>query len=366
MKVQAQTPALQEALTLAGSIVATRTPKPVLQCVKMVAAEDTLTLMATDLEVGCRYELTAVQVSEDGEALLPANRLGGIVREAGDESLSIETDKDASHVKEPSGSHFKIFGYDPAEYPAVAEFTGEADFSIPAAVLSDMIGKTLFATAKAHSHYAISGVLWEASGKKLQLVATDGHRMAQARGNLTGPAASDVTAIVPGKLMQLIQRTCGEVDGDIEIKIEENQILARAEGITLVSSLVQGNFPKYSDVIPKETTRKATIVRSEFEHRVRQAALLTTEESRSIRLSFADGKLTLSSRAPETGEAEVACAAEYDGEPMELGINPQFLTDAMRVISEDSITIEMNQPNKPVIVKAGGEFLYVFMPVDLG
>lgn len=366
MKVQAQTAALQEALTLAGSIVATRTPKPVLKCVKLVAANDTLTLMATDLEVGCRYEITAVQVAEEGEALLPADRLGGIVREAGDESLSIETDKDASHVKEPSGSHFKVFGYDAAEYPAVAEFPGESDFAIPAAVLSDMIGKTLFATAKAHSHYAISGVLWEASDKKLQLVATDGHRMAQAKGALSGPANSDVTAIVPAKLMQLIQRTCGEVDGDIEIKIEENQILARAEGITLVSSLVQGNFPKYSDVIPKETTRKAVITKSAFEHRVRQAALLTTEESRSVRLSFAPGELKLSSRAPDTGEAEVTCAVEYDGEEMELGINPQFLTDAMRVIGEESITFEMNQPNKPVIVKAGSDFLYVFMPVEIG
>jgi DNA polymerase-3 subunit beta len=366
MKVQAQTPALQEALTLAGSIVATRTPKPVLQCVKMVAANDTLTLMATDLEVGCRYELTAVQINEEGEALLPADRLGGIVREAGDESLSIETDKETSHVKEPSGSHFKIFGYDPAEYPAVAEFPGEADFAIPAAVLSDMIGKTLFATAKAHSHYAISGVLWEATGKKLQLVTTDGHRMAQARGTLSSEAASDITAIVPAKLMQLIARTCGEVDGDIEVKIEENQILVRADGATLVSSLVQGNFPKYADVIPKETTRKAVINRPEFEHRVRQAALLTTEESRSVKLSFAEGRLTLSSRAPETGEAEVNCAIDYEGEAMEIGFNPQFLIDAMRVIAEESITVEMNQPNKPVIIKAGSDFLYVFMPVDLG
>ena len=147
MKVLAQTAALQEALTLTGSIVATRTPKPVLQCIKLAAANGALTLLATDLEAGCRYQITAVEVQEEGEALVPADRLGGIVRESsGDESLTIETEKQAVHVR-GSGSHFKVFGYDPGEYPAVADFSVKADFQISAPQLAKMIGKTLFATA---------------------------------------------------------------------------------------------------------------------------------------------------------------------------------------------------------------------------
>ena len=141
MKVIAQTAALQDALALTGSIVATRTPKPVLQCIKLVAADGKLTLMDTDLEAGCRYQITAVEIEEEGEALVPADRLTGIVREsAGDESLTIETEKQAVHVR-GAGSHFKIFGYDPGEYPAVGDFTEEADFQIPAQALAGMIGK---------------------------------------------------------------------------------------------------------------------------------------------------------------------------------------------------------------------------------
>ena len=366
MKVIAQTAALQEALALAGSIVATRTPKPVLQCVKLIAKDDVLTMLATDLEAGARYQIAAVQIGEEGEALIPADRLAGIVRESADEeSLTIETDKEAAVIR-GAGSRFKVLGYDPGEYPAVAEFGEKGDFQVPAPVLAEMIGKTLFATAKAHSHYAISGVLWEASGKKLQLVATDGHRLALAKGSLAKAAAKERTAIVPGKLMGLIQRVAGDGDEVLEVKIDETQILLRSSRATLMSTLVQGNFPKYSDVIPKDCPSKATINTGQFEHRVRQAALLTNEESRGVRLAFEAKQITLTSRAPEAGEAEVACPIKFDGSPMEIAFNPSFLLEALRVVGTDEISLELSAGNKPAVLKAGSDFLYVLMPVDLG
>ena len=232
--------------------------------------------------------------------------------------------------------------------------------------MAHMIGRTLFATAKAHRHYAISGVLWEASGKKLQLVATDGHRMAQATGSLKKSVAKEVTAIVPGKLMSLIQRIAADGEEMLDVKIQENQILIRTARATLVSSLVQGNFPKYSDVIPSECTQKVTVKTAQFEHRIRQAALLTNEESKGIRMSFKPGEVTLSSRAPETGEAEVTCPITYDGEGIEISFNPGFLIDALRVTETEEVTLGMNAGNKPAIVRSGSDFLYVLMPVDLG
>jgi DNA polymerase-3 subunit beta len=364
MKVIAQTTALQEALALAGSIIASRTPKPVLQCVKLSAADGVLTLLATDLEVGCRYQISAVQIEEEGEVLVPVDRFQGIVRESGSDSLTIESEKQAVVIR-GAGSRFKVYGYDPGEYPQVAEFEEEGDFEIPAAALSEMIGKTLFATAKAHSHYAISGVLWEATGKKLQLVATDGHRLAQAKGTLGKPADSEVKAIVPGKLMGMIQRVTTDGEAPLHVKLQENQILVRTPRVVLVSSLVQGNFPKYNDVIPTDSTRKASIRTGEFEHRVRQAALLTNEESRGVKFSWTSDQLTLSSRAPEAGEAEVNCPAKLDGDPVDIAFNPHFLLDALKVIDVDEITFEMTEASKPAVVKAGAEFLYVLMPMDV-
>jgi DNA polymerase-3 subunit beta len=128
---------------------------------------------------------------------------------------------------------------------------------------------------------------------------------------------------------------------------------------------VQGNFPKYADVIPRECTRKATINSAVFEHRIRQAALLTNEESKGVRLSFSKDSLTLTSRAPESGEAEVTCPITFEGDPMDIAFNPAFLVDALKVAGAENISFEMNASNKPAVIKAGTDFLYVIMPVDL-
>jgi len=257
-------------------------------------------------------------------------------------------------------------GYDPAEYPAVADFEDDGDFQVSAAALSALIERTLFAAARAHSHYAISGVLWEASGKKLQLVATDGHRLALAKTALSKPAGREVSAIVPGKLMALLQRAAGGGEETLAVTVTDSQFLVRTARAVLVSSLVQGNFPKYSDVIPRDCSRKAVISTTAFLHRIRQAALLTNEESKSVRLAFESDKLTLTSRAPETGEAEVTLPAKLTGENLEIGFNPAFLADALKVVETDDVTVELSATNKPAVVKSGADFLYVLMPVDLG
>ncbi len=366
MKVIAQTAALQEALALASSIVAARTPKPVLQCVKLQAAGKALTLLATDLEVGCRLLVSQVEVQREGEALVPVQKFADIVRESdGEETLSISVEKESCHIT-GAGSRFKLLGYDPAEYPAVAEFEDAGDFQVASEVLSALIEKTLFAAARAHSHYAISGVLWEAGGKKLQLVATDGHRLALAKSSLAKGAGREVAAIVPAKLMNLLQRAAGTTEETLAVKLTDSQILVRTARAVLISSLVQGNFPKYADVIPRETSRKAAVNAQEFLHRLRQAALLTNEESRGVRLAFTAEQLTLTSRAPETGEAEITMPVKFTGEPLEVAFNPTFLTDALKVVGAEEIALEFSAANKPALLKAGADFLYVVMPVDLG
>jgi len=366
MKVIAQTAALQEALALASSIVAQRSPKPVLQCVKLVAAGKTLTLLATDLEVGCRHVISQVEVQVEGETLVPVQKFADIVREAaGEETLTLSVEKDACRIT-GAGSRFRLLTYDPAEYPAVSEFDDEGDFQVPAEALSKLIERTLFAAARAHSHYAISGVLWEADGKKLQLVATDGHRLALAKASLPKAAARKVSAIVPGKLMVLLQRAAaGSSEEMLAVKVTDSQILVRTARTVVISTLVQGNFPKYEDVIPRQTTGRAEVAAADFAHRLRQAALLTSEESRSVRLALGADSLTLTSRSPETGEAEVTMEAKYSGEPFEIAFNPVFLVDALKVVDVGDVALEFNSASKPAIIKAGPDFLYVVMPVDL-
>jgi len=190
MKVICNRGALLEALTIASSVVAARTPKPVLQCVKITAADDRLTIAATDLEVAIRFSDSQVQIEQTGETLVPADKFRDIVRESVDDTLSIELDKDQLSIK-GQDSHFKIFTQSASEFPPVPDFEGEPDFEISGGHLKQLINQTLFAAAKESTRYAFNGVLVNANkNKKINLVSTDGRRLAMAKGTWFLPASS--------------------------------------------------------------------------------------------------------------------------------------------------------------------------------
>src|SRR3954449_11370461 len=208
MKVICNRGALLEALSVAGNVVATRTPKPVLQCVKLTAADDRLTIAATDLEVAIRFSDAQVQIEQGGETLVQADKFRDIVRESVDDTLSIQLDKDQLSIK-GQDSHFKIFTQPASEFPPVPDFQGEADFEIVGGHLKQLINQTLFAAAKESTRYAFNGVLVVAKGKKISLVSTDGRRLAQANGDLSSAEKlpkDGARAIIPTKALQLVDK----------------------------------------------------------------------------------------------------------------------------------------------------------------
>ena len=159
-------------------------------------------------------------------------------------------------------------------------------------------------------------------------------------------------------------------DEPVRVRRDHNQILFQVgdgPGAPVLSSnLVEGSFPPFEDVIPKDQDKRVEFDSSELTSAVRRAALLTNEESKGVRLAFADGSLTLSSRAPEMGEAEITvAAASYQGDPIEIGFNPAYLTEALKHADSSSILVELKAPNKPGVIKVGGDFTYVVMPVNL-
>ena len=367
MKVICNRQALLEALAVVGNVAATRTPKPVLQCVKLSAADDKLVLAATDLEVAIRYSDTQVQIEQAGEILLPADKLRDIVRESVDDTLSISIEGDQAHIK-GNDSHFKIFTQAVSEFPPVPDFEGEADFEVNGGLLKQLIGQTMFAAAKESTRYAFNGVLVTAKAKKLTMVSTDGRRLAFAKGDLLTEKAlskDGAKAIVPTKALNLIDKLISDVEEAIGVQIRENQVIFHTARATLTSNLVEGTFPPYEDVIPKEADKKMTAATADFLSAVRRAALLTTEESKGVRFTFGKKGLVLTSRSPESGEATVNFACKCEGGDVEIGFNPAFLTEALRVVDTDEIELEMTAPNRPGLVKGGANFMYVIMPVNL-
>lgn len=366
MKVICDRGVLVEALNLAGAVVVSRTPKPVLLCVKLTADKAGLRIAATDLEVGIDLTIEQVEVAEPGEAVVPADKLNAIVRESVDPTITIETEGEAAHIQ-GADSHFKLLGHAPDEFPPVAGFGGEQDFSVNAGTLADLIHKTIFATARETSRYAINGVLLERDGKKVSLIATDGRRLAVARGSATDAKGDGVDCIVPTKALNLLTRLLDDPGEDVKVRIADSQAHFETSRATMTSNLVEGNFPPYKDVVPKDQDRKGTFKTDLLASGVRRASLLTNEESKGVKFAFTKDALTLSSRAPEMGESEVTVACEaYDGDGVEIGFNPQFVSDGLKVVDADEVTLEFKASNKPGVMRTDNDFLYVIMPVSLG
>lgn len=364
MKCVINRSALSEALSMVGTIAPTRTPKPVLECVKLSSVEDGLSLTATDLQVSLQCLVRQVEIKEQGSGLFRADKLSAIVRESVDETLALEMVDDSLEIR-GGDSVFKIFGRSPEEFPPIHGLEGKADLEIKSGVLLKMILRTLYAAAKENTRYAINGVLWDKKGKKLQLVATDGRRLAQAVGVAEKSVGDDRQLIMPAKTMAFLARNLHDPDAIVRVKFEANQCVIEHGDWTISSVLVEGHFPKFEDVIPRDSDKKLELDREALFSAVRRAALLTTVESKGVRFTFADDTLILSSRASEHGEATIRLPISYSHPSLEIGFNPQFLIDMLRVLEDEKVILELKEPNRPGVLRSGTDFLYVVMPVNL-
>lgn len=370
MKVILPRQDFQEALQAVATLTAGRTTKPILACVRLVADGEELELSATDGEAALRLKIPALAVKEKGEAVVPVDRLFGIIRELQDVEIALETAEPHCTIR-GEGRNFRIFMMNPADFPPVAAFDDEPDLVVPGAELRRMIHLTLYAAARETSRYAINGVLWEKEGKKLFLVATDGRRLARAGGAVVEASSGNFQIIVPAKALNVLDRVfVGPGDGEpwtVDVKVTPNQVLLRSGVRVLSTVLVEGHFPKYQDVIPKSNDKRARLDREELIGAVRQAALLTTEESRAVKMHFEQGKLIITSQSPEQGDARIEIPISYDGEAIDIGFNPAFVIDALKVVPYDEIFIEMQESFRPGILcgEDKTEFLYVIMPVSL-
>lgn len=369
MKITCDREKLSQAFQAVSAVAPARSPKPVLQNVKLDVNQDgSATLFATDLEVSIHRGVEGVDAEAPGAVLLPVTRFAAILRESSDATFRLETDGVKTLVR-GERSRFNLPSENPSEFPAAVGFDAEAYYQAPTRLLKEMIRRTIFATDNESSRYALGGVKLEiGEGGELIAIGTDGRRLAKMEGAVEkiGDAApiGDAT-IVPMRSLQLIDRTLTDEEAPTRFAVRSNDALFATPTATLSTRLLEGRYPKWRDVVPSRSeSAKVELTVGPFFTAVRQAAIVTSEESRGIDFTFGEGSLVLAGQAAEVGESHVEMPIGYDGAPIEITLDPRFLFDFLKTLdAEQSFTLDLVDSDQAAVARTDDGYTYVLMPL---
>jgi DNA polymerase III subunit beta len=368
MKISCNRETMAAAFQLAASVAPSRSPKEILQNVRITATGGSVLLTATDMEVGIRLEVTeGIEIEAEGTALLPVSRTMAILRESSDETLRMVTDESAIQVL-GSRSKFRLPGANPDEFPQIEGFTEEVYHEIPVRFFRELVKRTVFATDAESSRYALGGVLFELDGEEVIAVGTDGRRLARMQGkgvSIGGHKTSGMTTIVPTRAITLMERAVSDSDGSVHLAARSNDLLLRTPRCVIYSRLVEGRYPNWRQVFPKrENAVQIDMVVGPLFAALRQAAIVTDHDSRGIDFMFGDGTLKLEAVTAEIGTSHVELPIPYDGEPITLKMDHRFVADFCKVLdNETGFIFEIETENSPALLSTDDGYAYVIMPM---
>ncbi len=366
MKLICERERLLQAFQIAAGVPVARTPKSILENLKLEAIGNVATLMATDLEMGVRIDVPGIQIDAGGSVILPIKRGGMILRESPDEKLTIESDGTMTRVY-GQRSEFQLPTENPDEFPKVPPFQEESYHEVSARFFREMIRRTVFATDAESSHYALGGVLIELAEDTMIGVGTDGRRLAVQQGPATpiGGHKTVESTVIPSKAVQLMERAIADNEDNIQLAARENSVVLKSRHSTIFSRLVEGRYPRWRDVFPSRGEMvKIEMPVGPFLAAVRQAAIVTSDERRGVDFTFSDGKLTLAGHGADIGESHVELPIAYEGQEIPVKLDPRYLADFLRVLDpETAITLHIRNAQSAIICDTSDNYSYVIMPL---
>ncbi len=365
MKVTCERGYLANALGVAGRAVSSRNTLPILSNVLLETEDDRLKLTATDLDTAIRCVIPA-QISENGAVAVPAGVLGDVVSKLPDAPVTLELQD--GKVKVRSGkSDYTILSLPAEDFPVVPEVKEGIDITLPQSVLKDMLRLTTFAASKEETRSILMGVLFEARGNKLTLVATDTHRLAWKQTTLSEEVSTPVSQIIPAKPLAELERVLKDtVEETIHIRFGQSQVQFETADVTLVSRVLDGQFPNYEKVIPKGVDRKIVFNRNEFLSAARRVFIVAKNNSEKAILTTKGDLLEMTAESSEVGKAYEEVPISMDGENLTIAFNTRYLVDVLNILHTEQATLELTGALNPGILRAQGQsdFLYVVMPMQ--
>jgi DNA polymerase III subunit beta len=368
MRVLCNREGLLTAFGMVSGAVPARSPKPILQNVKLVAdADEGSVLMGTDLEVGIRHQVLGLKVERPGSVILPSVHAGSILRTSTDPELVIETDEDRLVIR-GLHSEFTLPIEDVNLFPEVPDFAAPSYHAVAAVDFKKLIRRTIFATDVESTRYALGGVLVELMADSIAMVGTDGRRLARMSapaGAENNPPLPPGSPVIPVKALKLIERNLADDDPPVQLTLQSGtSVLMRTESAVIYSRLVEGRFPRYQDVFPANVEVRIPLEARSFRTVVEQASIVTSEESRGVDFQFSSGVLRLASQSADIGSSHIELPIAYEGKDVEITFDPRYLIDALRTLDDTAaITVELVDSKNAAVFKTDDHYTYVVMPL---
>lgn len=366
MKLKIQKEAIQHALQSIQGIVDKKTTMPILSHF-LLKVNETASLMATDLDIALKGPLKA-EIKKGGSLCIPARKLFEIAREV-DGDILLEAQEN-NWIKVTSGkSTFKLMGLPEEDYPALPEVKKTEELKIKAGTLKDMIEKTVYATGESDTRYTLNGLLLHFIPQKkevvLKIAGTDGHRLSVIAVELEGKISEEKKLILPKKAAMELKKLIEGSEEDVTIYLDTNHIFFSADEVLLTSRLIEGTYPNYEQVIPKNNEKEVAIDKVAFLKALRRTSIMSRERTNAVRLDLEAGKITLISMNPDIGEAREEIAAQYKGDQMTIGYNARYLMDILNAMESESVMLKLQEPLSPtILLEAGNEnYICVVMPM---
>ncbi len=358
---------LHEGLVAVAASVPTKTTLPVLANLLVEATEGGVRLSGTDLDIAVSMVVPA-EVDEPGAVTLPAKKLVEIVRELPSAALRVTGSGDQRVHLECGRSKFKLLGIPKEEFPNFPPVDFDNSWKVASTDIQKLIGHVAFAASTEESRPILNGVVWELRSDRMRMVATNGHRLAKMDVPISGGSMS-ADLIVPPKALDQVRRLFGPSE-ELEIAKSDNHLGFKAGNTLVFTRLIEGPYPNYEQVIPKENDKSATVEKNAFSSALRRVGVVASDQTHRVRLAFGNGNVQFSVSTPDLGEAQDEISVTYDGEPLDIGFNANYLLEILKYMPTDEVRVSLKAPERAATIEPIGwddpaAYLCLVMPLRL-
>lgn len=343
---------LQEGLAAVSASIPAKTTLPVLANILIETTEKGIRLSGTDLDIAVSTEVAA-DVDTQGAVTVPAKKLGELARELPPAPVKMASVGEQRITLECGRSKFKLLGLPRDEFPTFPSVRFNESWRIRSGDLQKLIGHTAFAVSTEESRPILNGVLWELRPEQMRMVATNGHRLAKMEVPIEAANAPATDLIVPPKALEQVKRLF-PAEEELEVARGDNHIGFRSPLTVVYTRLIEGPYPNYDQVIPRDNDKSATADKTAFSSALRRMSIIAPDQTHRIRLSFNSGMLKFSVTTPDLGEAQDELPIRYTGDPLDIGFNANYLLEILRYMPTEEIRMSFRAPERAAVIEPEG------------